>query len=338
VNIKKAIESSNLTKYFGKFCAVDNISFKVNQGEIFGFLGPNGAGKTTTVRMLTGISIPSNGWAKIMGYDIQKQPVEAKEMMGIVTDISNVYTELSAWDNLIFTGKLYDMPKDDREKKAIELLEMFKLYDRRHEKLEGYSRGMRRRVCIAMALINSSSILFLDEPTTGLDVESVLTIRKLIRKLNQEGLTVFLTTHNMEEASQMCDRVAIINHGRIAAIDTPERLKRTIEGLQSIEVAFETTTRNVMADLKDFSSVNEVSKQGDKFRLFTNDPSVVLTSLLDYVKNSGLKPITVNTIGPSLEDVFVKLTGGKLAVKGEDGQGRMKQEMRKKRGMKGKMR
>jgi ABC-2 type transport system ATP-binding protein len=307
--VENVIEASNLTKYYGKFCAVDHISFEVKKGEIFGFLGPNGAGKTTTVRMLTGISIPSDGWAKIMGYDIQKQSVEAKEVMGIVPDISNVYTELSAWDNLTFTGQLYGMPRSDRERRAKELLEMFDLYDRRHEKLEDYSRGMRRRVCIAMALINRSSILFLDEPTSGLDVQSVLKIRELIKQLNQEGLTVFLTTHNMEEASQMCDRIAIINHGRIAAIDTPERLKRTSEGLQSVEVAFERSDTIVLNDLKGFQEVNEVIKQGDKFRLYTNNPSSILSEVWDYSKSKRLKLITVNTLGPSLEDVFVKLTG-----------------------------
>jgi ABC-2 type transport system ATP-binding protein len=324
-----AIKASGLTKYYRKMCAVDHISFEVEQSEIFGFLGPNGAGKTTTVRMLTGISIPTEGTAEIMGYDIQKQSVEAKELMGIVTDVSNVYTELSAWDNLTFTGQLYNMPKDDRERRAKELLEMFELYDRRHEKLDDYSRGMKRRVCIAMALINRSSILFLDEPTTGLDVHSVQMIRELIRKLNHEGLTVFLTTHNMEEASQMCDRVAIINHGRIAVIDTPEKLKRTFEGLQSVEVAFEATKQNVLADLKNFSSVNEVSKRGDKFKLFTNDPSSALAMLWDYAKINGLKFITMNTMGPSLEDVFVKLTGGRLGGEGEDKQGKMDKNKRR---------
>jgi ABC-2 type transport system ATP-binding protein len=304
-----AIEASNLTKYYGKLCAVDHINFNVKEGEIFGFLGPNGAGKTTTVRMLTGISIPSDGWAKIKSYDIQKQSIQAKKLMGIVPDISNVYTELSAWDNLTFTGQLYGMSKEDREKRARELLERFDLYDRRHEKLEDYSRGMRRRVCIAMALINRSSVLFLDEPTSGLDVQSVLTIRELISQLNHEGLTVFLTTHNMEEASQMCDRIAIINHGRIAVIDTPERLKRTTEGLQSVEIAFETFARTVYDDLKGLPSVSDVHKQGDKFRLYTDNPPSVLADVWEYTKNNRMKLITVNTLGPSLEDVFVTLTG-----------------------------
>jgi ABC-2 type transport system ATP-binding protein len=309
--MNEAVKAENLTKFYGKLCAVDHISFEVEKREIFGFLGPNGAGKTTTVRMLTGISIPTEGTAEIMGYDIQRHSVEAKELMGIVPDISNVYNELSAWDNLIFTGRLYSMSKADRESRAKELLELFDLFDRRHEKVETYSRGMKRRICIAMALINRSSILFLDEPTSGLDVQSVLAIRKLIGKLNEDGLTIFLTTHNMEEASQMCDRVAIINRGRIVATDSPEKLKSTIESLQSIEVAFSKATQNVSKDLKGLQNVDQVVKQGDKYRLFTDDPPMVLAELWNYATTNGLKMITLNTLGPSLGDVFVKLTGTK---------------------------
>ena len=312
--LESAIEVSNLTKYYGDLCAADHVNFEVKKGEIFGFLGPNGAGKTTTIRMLTGISIPTEGTANIMGYDIQRHPIEAKEQMGIVPDVSNVYNELSAWDNLIFTGKLYDMPKTSRESRAEELLKMFGLYERRKEKVQGFSRGMKRRICIAMALMNRSGILFLDEPTSGLDVQSVLIIRDLIRNLNQQGLTIFLTTHNIDEASQMCDRVAIINHGKIVAIDTPEKLKRTLESLQSIEVAFETAPPNALKDLEKLAEVSEVVKEGDKFRFFTRDPPTVLDSLWKYSQDNNLKLITVNTVGPSLEDVFVKLTGIRSAT------------------------
>jgi ABC-2 type transport system ATP-binding protein len=284
------------------------------KGEIFGFLGPNGAGKTTTIRMLTGISRPTKGTAKIMGYNIQTQSISAKEQMGIVPDVSNIYNELSAWDNLVFTGKLYDLPKELRETKAVDLLKMFGLYERRGEKVQGFSRGMKRRICIAMALMNKSSIVFLDEPTSGLDVQSVLIIRETIRKLNQEGLTIFITTHNLEEASQMCDRVAIINHGKIAAIGTPEKLKRTVQGLQSVEIAFETTPINALSDLKELPNTREIVKAGDKFRLFTDDPSSVLASVWNYAQNNNLKLVTVNTLGPSLEDVFVSLTGSRPAT------------------------
>jgi len=281
----------------------------VKKGEIFGFLGPNGAGKTTTTRMLTGISKPTEGTAEVMGYDIQRQSVEAKELMGIVPDISNVYTDLSAWGNLIFTGRLYDIPKVERERRARELLQLFGLFDRRHESVQGFSRGMKRRLCIAMALMNKSSILFLDEPTSGLDVQSVLTIRNLVRKLNEDGLTIFLTTHNMEEANQMCDRVAIINRGKIAAIDTPERLKKTIKKLQFIELSFVGATKNLTTDLKTIQGVTEVAKHGDKYRLNTENPPKVLSAIWEYASANELIIHTVNTLGPSLEDVFVKLTG-----------------------------
>ena len=168
---------------------------------------------------------------------------------------------------------------------------------------------MKRRICIAMALMNKSNIVFLDEPTSVLDVQSVLIIREIIRKLNQEGLTIFITTHNLEEASQMCDRVAIINRGKIAAIDTPEKLKRTVQGLQSIEVAFATAPVNALNDLKELPGSREVVKEGDKFRLFTDDPSSVLALVWKYSESNNLKIITINTLGPSLEDVFVNLTG-----------------------------
>ena len=309
-----AIETKNLTKYYDKLLAVDHINFEAKKGEIFGFLGPNGAGKTTTIRMLTGISKPSEGTATVMGYDIQRQPIQAKEQMGIVPDVSNIYNELSAWNNLVFTGKLYDLPKELRETKAEELLKMFGLSERRREKVQGFSRGMKRRICIAMALMNKSSIVFLDEPTSGLDVQSVLIIRETIRKLNQDGLTIFITTHNLEEASQMCDRVAIINHGKIAAIGTPEKLKRTVQGLQSVEIAFETTPINALSDLKELPNTREIVKAGDKFRLFTDDPSSVLASVWNYAQNNNLKLVTVNTLGPSLEDVFVSLTGSRPAT------------------------
>ncbi len=304
-----AIKTVNLTKYYGKLLAVNHINFEVKKGEVFGFLGPNGAGKTTTTRMLIGISKPTEGTAKVMGYNIQKQAVEAKELMGIVPDISNVYTDLTAWGNLTFTGRLYDIAKVERNRRAEELLRLFGLFDRRHETVEGFSRGMKRKLCIAMALMNKSSILFLDEPTSGLDVQSVITIRNLIKKLNADGLTIFVTTHNMEEANQMCDRVAIINKGKIVAIDTPENLKRAIKKLQAIEVSFVDSTKNLIPELKTLKGVTEVVKHGDKYRLTTESPPKTLSEIWRYASANHLDLNTMNTLGPSLEDVFVSFTG-----------------------------
>jgi ABC-2 type transport system ATP-binding protein len=262
--------------------------------------------------MLTGISTPSKGTALILGCDIQKQPVEAKSQMGIVPDINNVYTALTAWENLNFAGKLYGVPRKIRKEKTGELLKRFNLYNRRKDKVEDFSRGMRRRVCIAMALMNNSKILFLDEPTSGLDVKSVREIRNLIRELNNEGLTTFLTTHNMEEASQMCDRIAIINRGKIAAIDTPENLKRAMKSSQSIELSFHNAPSTIMRKLKALPSVSSIQKRGDKMLLVTDNPSATLKEVSRHIEHYNLEPITINTLGLSLEDVFLQLTGSKI--------------------------
>jgi ABC-2 type transport system ATP-binding protein len=309
--VNYAIEARELTKYYDDFLAVDNISFDVEHGEIFGFLGPNGAGKSTTIRMLTGISLPSSGSAKIMGYDIVKNPVDAQSVMGIVPDISNIYTELTAWQNLSFTGKLYGIPREKREKKNRELLERFELYDRKDEKVESYSRGMRRKICIAMALVNDSKVLYLDEPTSGLDVQSVRSIRELVRNLNDDGLTVFLTTHNMEEANQMCDRIAIINRGRIAAVDTPEKLKVAMQRSQSIELSMEENNVSLIR-FEGLPGVLDIQKRGDKIRIRTSSPGETLRALCGLVQNDDLDLVSLNTLGSSLEDAFLELTGREM--------------------------
>jgi ABC-2 type transport system ATP-binding protein len=235
---RSVIEVDNLTKYYGELKAVDHISFEVEEGKIFGFLGPNGAGKTTTVRMLTGVIIPDEGTARIMEYDIMKEPIKAKEVMGIVPEASNAYVDFSAWSNLMLIGELYGVPKKERELKAEELLQKFGLHERKNEKVKGFSRGMKQRLLICMALVNSPQLLFLDEPTIALDVQSARIIRDLLLELNRDGVTIFLTTHNMEEANLLCDEVAIINHGKIAAIDSPEKLRTKIGRLNAVEVSF----------------------------------------------------------------------------------------------------
>jgi ABC-2 type transport system ATP-binding protein len=308
----KAIETKDLTKYYGDFLAVDHINFEVENGEIFGFLGPNGAGKSTTIRMLTGISTPTEGTASIMGFDIVKQSVKAKSIMGIVPDISNIYTELSAWENLLFTGKLYGVNKKRREERSKELLKFFRLYERRHEKVIGFSRGMRRRVCIAMALVHDSQILYLDEPTSGLDVKSVRNIQSIIKEFNEDGLTIFLTTHNIEEASQLCDRIAIINRGKIRVIDTPERIKRAMKSSQSIEIGLDKTGKDIQETFRKLESVSEIQKRGDKLRVYTDDPGLTVKQIVKIVERNGLELVTLNTMDPSLEDAFLKLTGDEM--------------------------
>jgi ABC-2 type transport system ATP-binding protein len=236
---KHAIEVTNLTKHFNGLVAVNNISFDVKKGELFGFLGPNGAGKTTTIRMLTGVIKPDKGSASIFGYDVVKQGLKIRQLMGIVPEMSNAYVDLSAWNNLMLVGGLYGVNKSTRKERATSLLKKFDLYKRKDQLVKGFSKGMKQKLLLCMALISEPSILFLDEPTSGLDVESQRLIKGIIREVNANGTTVFLTTHNMEEANQLCDRIAIINHGKIAEIGSPEKVRQQSCGLQTIAPSLE---------------------------------------------------------------------------------------------------
>lgn len=305
----QAIEVSHLVKKFNDFTALNDISFSIGAGEIFGFLGPNGAGKTTTIRILTGISRPTSGTATIFGHDIVRDTVAARKSMGIVAETSNIYTDLTAWQNMMFAAELYHVNRRERERKAAELLKRFELYDRRDDSAHGFSKGMQRRLTLAMGLVNSPRLLFLDEPTSGLDVQSNLIIRDVIADLSAGGVTVFLTTHNIEEANVMCNRVAIINKGHIAAIDAPERLKKMIQSVQSIEVSFDDGSLIRFDELRKLPMVNDARKEGDKFRLYTEDPAGVIDSAVAYAHAHHTRVISITTLGPSLEDVFIKLTG-----------------------------
>jgi len=301
-----AIEVDNLTKLFDDFTAVDHLDFEVKNGEIFGFLGPNGAGKTTTVRMLTGIIKPDFGQVSIMGLDIRQDPIKAKQIMGVVPELSNAYTELTAWNNLQFMAELYGVPKKDARQRAEELLGKFDLYERKDHKVRTFSKGMKQKLIIAMSLMNDPEILFLDEPTSGLDVMSARLIKDMLLELNKEGKTIFLTTHYMEEANQLCSRVAIINHGKIAAIDAPEKLKMRIGGLEWVEVSFDMPVD--ASDFSDLSGVIDVRMSGDKLRLYTNEPGRTIYQLVDYSRSNDLEIVMLNTLTPTLEDVFIKLT------------------------------
>lgn len=218
----KAITTTNLTKKFGELIAVDRISFSVNSGEVFGFLGPNGAGKTTTIRMLTGQLLPSSGEGTVAGFNILTERNRLKLRIGVIFEFQNLYERLSAKDNLNFMRRLYGVERD----RVNQVLELVGLKDRANEKLKNYSNGMKQRLLIARALLHEPEILFMDEPTRGLDPVIALQIRRIISQLAQEGRTIFLTTHYMEEADRLCDRVAIINHGKIIALDTPQQLKQ----------------------------------------------------------------------------------------------------------------
>jgi ABC-2 type transport system ATP-binding protein len=314
VSSNSAIRVNNLTKYYGNLLAVDHINFTVHQGEVFGFLGPNGAGKTTTQRMLTTLLEPTEGSIIVNGHDLARDAYPVKRQMGLVPEESNVYTELTAWDNLMFTARLYRVGRTERVARARELLETFGLWEKRDVKVEDFSKGMRRRLSIAMAIIHEPMLLFLDEPTPGLDAQSARAIRRLIRRLNAEGTTIFLTTHQIEEANQLCDRVAIIDHGQIAAVDTPERLKQAFRRVQSVEVALDPDGQSHGGALTALPGVTTQVKRGDKWRLYTDDPSALLPRVVDYARSHGLRVVSLSTLSPSLEDVFLEITGQQVGV------------------------
>jgi len=229
---KRSSESNTIIR------AVDAISFTVNRGEIFGFLGPNGAGKTTTIRMMTGVLKPSKGNIKIFDHDVWKNPIPIKQITGNVPEEANAYLELTGWQNLIFIGEIYGISKKDREERAESLLKKFELFEKGNMKTKKYSKGMKQRLLLCMALMTNPEVLFLDEPTSGLDVQSARIIKQLIREYNEKGMTIFLTTHDMEIANELCHRIAIINRGKIISLDTPENLKKLTQEYLAIDCYF----------------------------------------------------------------------------------------------------
>jgi ABC-2 type transport system ATP-binding protein len=300
------IHASDLTKVFGSSTAVDHVSFDVQNGEIFGFLGPNGAGKTTTTRMLTGVIPPDAGTATILGHDIRSEPVLAKQGFGVVPETSNAYTDLTAWQNLMLMGELYGLPRARAEQRSSDLLGVVGLLERKDQKVQAYSKGMKQRLILAMALIHEPELLFLDEPTSGLDVQSTQMILSLLRDLNKQGTTIFLTTHNMEEANRLCHRVGIIRSGKLVAIDAPEKLKTAIDRVHRIEVSFD---REVSGDLlAGIAGVSGVNRTGDKWQITAENRDTAIRSLVAFGKQNGAAIVSLNTLAPSLDEAFLRLT------------------------------
>jgi ABC-2 type transport system ATP-binding protein len=301
------ITTQGLTKYYGSLVAVDDLSMKVHEGEIFGFLGPNGAGKTTTIRMLVGLTTPTEGTATIKGYDIRQDIGNVKRYVGVVPETSNLYNELTVWENLHFMAGMYHVPKPERTNRITNLLTTFGLTERRGAKFGGLSRGLKRRATIAAALVHRPDILFLDEPTSGLDVMSARSLRQFLRDLREMGVTVFLTTHYIEEADQLCDRIAIIVKGRIIAIDTPEHLKAVVQGTSVIEVTF--TSPVQPRNLEELEAYGQVEVKDNTLWIQVSDISKSFKALTSFADDHGLDVMNMNTVKPSLEDAFVHLTG-----------------------------
>ncbi len=304
------VQAERLTKVYGDLAVVDALSFEVQAGELFGFLGPNGAGKTTTIRMLTGLSKPTAGTARVLSYDVRSEVVLAKKHLGVVPEVSNLYDELTALENLTFMGKLYGVPRRERTRRAEELLGVFRLNDRKGSLVHTLSRGMKRALTIAASLVHKPQVLFLDEPTVGLDVAAARSLRALVGGLRHQGVTVFLTTHYLEEADALCDRLAILVKGKIVATGSPADLKGAAEEESVIEVQFGKPVpqaREALAPRLPGASV--VAMNGSKLRILGGEPAQVFGAVFAFSLESGAAIEAVNTITPSLADAFVKITG-----------------------------
>jgi len=303
-----AIEAQDLTRHFGDLAAVERISFRVEEGEVFGLLGPNGAGKTTTVRMLTGVITPTGGTARVQGHDIRTEPLAAREHLGVVPEEANVYMDLGVWRNVMLMAELHGVPRARRLKEGERLLDLLGLADRRKQKARALSKGLRQRLMLASALVSEPQVLFLDEPTSGLDVQSARLIRQIVREMNRDGLTVFLTTHNMAEAEEMCSRVAIIHKGRLAAVDTPLQLRTRVRAAQRVEVRFAGEPLDGET-LRSLAGVSGVREMNGSYSLRTEMPGRVALELARLCTERQVELAELCTRKPGLEEVFLQLTG-----------------------------
>ncbi len=316
MTITTAIEVENLSKRFGDIPAVDQISFQVNKGEIFGFLGPNGAGKTTSIRMMTGVLRPTSGSVNIFGTDVWENLLTIKQIIGNVPEMANVYMDLSAWDNLELTGRLYSIPKKTRQERSEKLLLEFGLFNQKHVKTKKYSKGMKQRLLLCMALLCDPQILFLDEPTSGLDVNSARTIKTKLKSYCQEKeITIFLTTHNMQVAKELCNRIAILKQGKIIRLDTPEMLCAAEELYPAIDIEF-----NEPLNMKEFEGLHNhvkeiISNNGTTARFYLNDFQEGINQIISHLYTHKIMIKKISTHEPSLEDIFIQLvTGGSINV------------------------
>ena len=298
-----------ITKCFDDVEALADISFQVNQGELFGFLGPNGAGKTTTINILNGLARPDSGTMTIGGLDCTKRPRSAQHLIGVVPDESNLYPELTGFDNLCFCAALYGLGKDERQTRARKLLEDFGLSQAADRRFGGYSKGMKRKLTIAAGIIHKPKILFLDEPTTGIDVASARHLRQLVADLNQSGTTIFLTTHYIEEAERLCDRIAFIVSGRIVHIDTVEHLIQPFQAKHVVQISCTQAVKGIVNRLAESYPDLEFANPGPDIIQVESDQPVKVGALVHFLEDQGIEVLEARRVKPSLEDVFVRITG-----------------------------
>jgi ABC-2 type transport system ATP-binding protein len=300
---------TNLSKRYGDFAAVNDITFSIHRGEIFGFLGPNGAGKTTTINIMIGLARPSGGSILINGINAVKNVKKAQSIMGIVPDESNLYDEMNGFENLCFCGSLYGMEKAAREKKAKELLEQFDLTKAGKRLFKAYSKGMRRKLTIAAGIIHEPEILFLDEPTTGIDVESARQIRQLLLNLKQSGTTIFITTHYIEDAERICDRISFIVGGKIVANGTVPELMESVSHGHTIRLATDQDMKHYTEEIQERFPGCTVKIDTDRTLTLISKERIALSPVLQYLDGKGISVFEAKELRPSLEDVFVRVTG-----------------------------
>jgi ABC-2 type transport system ATP-binding protein len=305
-----AIEVRNIVKKFGDFEAVKGVSFNVAPGEIFGLLGPNGAGKSTLIRMMTTLLPPTSGTAIINGFDVTKNPNGVRESIGVIPQALTTDLELSVEENLLIFAKLYGVPRDKRDRLITQLLEFVELSQWRKAQVKNLSGGMRRRVEIARGLVHEPRIFFLDEPTTGLDPVSRVHVWEMLERIQSERqLTILLTTHYMDEADKLCDRIAIVDHGELKALDSPMKLKASVPGNNVLEVAFATVPGGWEDRLKTLPEVDSVNGHDHVFRIASKNGPATTMALLDESARAGVSVQSLAVESTTLDDVFVHYTG-----------------------------
>ena len=308
-----AIEVDKLTKRFGTFVAVDQLSFDVEEGEIFGLLGPNGAGKSTLIRMLTTLIPPSEGTARVNGYEIVESANDVRQSIGVIPQAMTSDLDLSAEENLTIFAKLYGISRERRRNIIKELLKAVDLEQWADKPVKQFSGGMRRRLEIARGLVHEPKMFFLDEPTTGLDPVSRVAVWEMLARLKRErDLTILLTTHYMDEADKLCDRIAIVDHGKLVALDSPLKLKASIPGKNILEVSFANAPQNWMETLKSLPEVADVKMSENIYRISSQNGPRTTVALVEAARNAGVTVSSLSVQSTTLDDVFVHFTGHQL--------------------------
>jgi len=308
--LEAAVEAIGLTKVFGGLTAVDNISFEIGKGELFGLLGPNGAGKTTTLRMLCTLLKPTTGTARVAGYDVVREPEKVRSRIGVVSEGVMLYRELTAYENLELLGRLYRVPSGRLREQISRLLEFLDLKERAHDLIGNFSTGMMKRAQFAAALIHEPETLFLDEVTGGLDPQSATSLREFTRDLCKQGITTVWTTHYMFEPERLCDRLAIINRGKVVMIDTPDRVRNAVKDFDILETSLDMADEYLLSELRKVQGVLGMFFSDGKLRLMVKDHETVFQQILETIKARGVVVRSVNITIPSLEEAFIQLTRG----------------------------